>query len=75
MSTKNVDLELTIEGQSVDSFKKDNDNQTVNTSSAGVFSYSNKPTPEAVYFDGNFYYFLWDVSQTLDEPDGTSFLA
>ena len=29
MSTKNVDLELTIEGQSVDSFKKDNDNQTV----------------------------------------------
>ena len=66
MSTKNVDLELTIEGQSVDSFKTDNENQTVNSSSAGVFSYSNKPTPEAVYFDGNFYYFFCDPIRPLD---------
>ena len=46
MSTKNVDLDLTIEGQSaqkaIDNAQNDNDNQPVNTSSAGVFSYSNK---------------------------------
>lgn len=65
------------EEPTVDNIKdfRTTDNTEVNTASAGVFSYSNKPTPEEVYYDGDFYYFLWDISSTLDEPQGTSYLA
>ncbi len=37
--------------------------------------HSQKPTPEQVYYDGNFYYWLWDISSTLDQSEGTTWLT
>ncbi len=71
MSTSNITLDdgSTVE-QTLGS-EEENYTPTYNN----YTGHSQKPTPEQVYYDGNFYYWLWDISGNLDEADGTSWLA
>ena len=52
---------------------------TSNNTSAPTYNnytgHSQKPTPEQVYYDGNFYFWLWDISASLDQEPGTTWLS
>jgi hypothetical protein len=65
---------VTIEGQDPDDFKGSS-SESAATKGSGYKGHYLKPTPEQVYYDGEHYYWLWDVSEILGQDSGTSWIA
>ena len=67
----------TIEGQKVEDLKNQESQKNAQTAAtgSGYRGHYLKPTPEQVFFDGSSYFWLWDISLTLDQEPGTSWIA